>query len=76
MYNFEKRLIAIAYYLYDNDALGYWEAVNLMLYYFGWHHEIAEEHARDLIHLCEKKYLRGDKVTAFPNIWNSKYIFG
>ena len=39
MYNFEKKLISIAYYLHSHGALGYWEAVALMRYYFDWHHE-------------------------------------
>ena len=75
MYNFEKKLISVAYYLHVNGALGYWEAVALMRYHFDMHHEIAEEHALKLISACERKAARGDKVTAYSSIWNDPYIF-
>ena len=75
MYNFEKKLISIAYYLHSHGALGYWEAVALMRYHFDWHHEIAEEHALKLISVCERKAARGDKVTVYSGVLNDPYIF-
>ena len=75
MHIFEKRLISVAYYLYANDALGYSEAVNLMIYHFGYHPDMAEENVRKLFRECERKFNRGEKATEYPNVWNDYYIF-
>lgn len=69
----EKRLIDIAYYLFYNDALGYGEAQNLMIYLFDYHPDLCP--VNKLFREVERMRAKGAKPKEFPNIWNNPYIF-